>query len=73
MQTTCFTVNGTRHAVQADAKTPLLDVLRDEFGLKGTRFGCGAGECGARAHCGGDRQRVVRCPAAAGARVAADG
>lgn len=45
--TTRLTVNDTQHAVQADAKTPLLDVLRDELDLKGTRFGCGAGECGA--------------------------
>lgn len=30
-----------------DADTPLLYVLRDYLGLKGTRFGCGAGECGA--------------------------
>jgi nicotinate dehydrogenase subunit A len=47
VETTRFTVNGTQHALQADPKTPLLDVLRDELGLKGTRFGCGAGECGA--------------------------
>ncbi|HEY6354688.1 MAG TPA: (2Fe-2S)-binding protein [Burkholderiaceae bacterium] len=47
METTRFTVNGAQHAVQADPKTPLLDVLRDEIGLKGARFGCGAGECGA--------------------------
>ena len=47
METTRFTVNDTQRAVQADPTTPLLDVLRDELGLKGTRFGCGAGECGA--------------------------
>ena len=47
MATTRFTVNGTQHAVQLDPKTPLLDVLRDVLDLKGTRFGCGAGECGA--------------------------
>ena len=47
MPMTTLTVNGAEHAVQADPKTPLLDVLRDELGLKGTRFGCGAGECGA--------------------------
>lgn len=47
METTRFTVNGTQHAVQVDPKTPLLDVLRDVLDLKGTRFGCGAGECGA--------------------------
>jgi len=47
MPMTPLTVNGAEHAVQADPKTPLLDVLRDVIGLKGTRFGCGAGECGA--------------------------
>jgi nicotinate dehydrogenase subunit A len=47
MATTTFTVNGIRHAAHVDPKTPLLDVLRDELSLKGTRFGCGAGECGA--------------------------
>ncbi len=47
MVTTSLMVNGQRHAVPADPKTPLLDVLRDELQLKGTRFGCGAGECGA--------------------------
>jgi nicotinate dehydrogenase subunit A len=30
-----------------DADTPLLHILRDYLGLKGTRFGCGTGECGA--------------------------
>jgi nicotinate dehydrogenase subunit A len=30
-----------------DADTPLLYVLRDYLGLKGTRFGCGTGDCGA--------------------------
>ena len=47
MEVTQFKVNGAQHAVQADPKTPLLDVLRDVLDLKGTRFGCGAGECGA--------------------------
>lgn len=47
MEVIRFTVNGARHAVHADPKTPLLDVLRDVLDLKGTRFGCGAGECGA--------------------------
>jgi aerobic-type carbon monoxide dehydrogenase small subunit (CoxS/CutS family) len=42
-----LTVNGTEHAVEVDADTPLLWVLRDELGLTGTKFGCGAGLCGA--------------------------
>lgn len=40
-------VNGSEHAVQAEESTSLLDVLRGPLGLKGARFGCGAGECGA--------------------------
>jgi isoquinoline 1-oxidoreductase alpha subunit len=39
-------VNGARCAVKSAADTPLLWVLRDELGLTGTRFGCGAGLCG---------------------------
>ena len=40
-------INGTRHEVTAPADTPLLWILRDELGLTGTRYGCGAGYCGA--------------------------
>src|SRR5215472_1491006 len=40
-------VNGTEHAVQSTPDTPLLYVLRDEMGLKGPKFGCGLGQCGA--------------------------
>ena len=40
-------VNGKERVVQADGNTSLLDVLRNACGLKATRFGCGAGECGA--------------------------
>ena len=42
-----FLLNGTERALEADGKTPLLDVLRNALGLKGTRFGCGSEECGA--------------------------
>ena len=42
-----FVVNGTQRMLEADGKTPLLDVLRNTLGLKGTRFGCGNEECGA--------------------------
>ncbi len=41
-----LTVNGTTHAVDADAGTPLLYVLRDDLGLNGAKFGCGLGQCG---------------------------
>jgi nicotinate dehydrogenase subunit A len=40
-------VNGAPHAVDADAETPLLYVLRNDLKLKGARFGCGLGQCGA--------------------------
>jgi nicotinate dehydrogenase subunit A len=40
-------VNGRAHAVAAEPNTPLLYVLRNDLGLKGTRFGCGVGHCGA--------------------------
>lgn len=40
-------VNGTTHQVQSAPDTPLLYVLRDEMGLKGPKFGCGLGQCGA--------------------------
>ena len=39
-------VNGAAHQVVADADTPLLYVLRNDLKLKGTRFGCGLGQCG---------------------------
>jgi isoquinoline 1-oxidoreductase subunit alpha len=40
-------VNGTQHTVDADGDMRLLWVLRDILDLKGTKFGCGAGLCGA--------------------------
>jgi len=41
------TVNGATREVLAKPDTPLLYVLRNEFGLVGSRFGCGSGQCGA--------------------------
>ena len=40
-------LNGERRTVEGSADTPLLYVLRNQFGLVGTRFGCGSGQCGA--------------------------
>lgn len=40
-------VNGVARTLGADTDTPLMYCLRDELGLKGTRFGCGSGHCGA--------------------------
>ena len=39
-------VNGQAREVAADPETPLLYVLRNDFGLTGTKFGCGLGQCG---------------------------
>lgn len=44
---TTLTVNGRTHAVAAEAETALLYVLRNDLKLKGARFGCGMGQCGA--------------------------
>lgn len=42
-----FTVNGRTATSDAPADTPLLWVIREELNLTGTKFGCGAGLCGA--------------------------
>lgn len=41
-----LTVNGQPVNVEVDETTPLLDVLRNHLGLKGTRYGCGLEQCG---------------------------
>lgn len=40
-------VNGQRRSTNTDPERPLLDVLREDFKLTGTKYGCGEGECGA--------------------------
>jgi len=42
-----LSVNGVPRTVTTEQRRPLLDVLREEFGLTGSRFGCGEGQCGA--------------------------
>ena len=42
-----LTVNGEKRKTGAHRDTPLLYVLRNDFGLVGSRFGCGTGQCGA--------------------------
>ncbi len=42
-----MTVNGKPVSLEVDGLRPLVDVLRDELGLKGTKIGCREGECGA--------------------------
>ena len=45
--TVSFTVNGKAAASDAPSTTPLLWIIREQLKLIGTRFGCGAGLCGA--------------------------
>ena len=42
-----LTVNGRAHTVEADPATPLLYILSDDLELRGPKFGCGLGQCGA--------------------------
>src|ERR687886_439992 len=42
-----LTVNGRNHSVDVDPATPLLYVLSDDLNLRGPKFGCGLGQCGA--------------------------
>ena len=44
---TTFNLNGRDVTVSSEDDTPLLWVVRDELGLIGTKFGCGAAQCGA--------------------------
>jgi isoquinoline 1-oxidoreductase alpha subunit len=56
-------VNGEKRSLDVDSGTPLLWVLRDELNLKGTKFGCGAGLCGAcTVHVGGTPTRACQTP-----------
>ncbi|MBZ2169854.1 (2Fe-2S)-binding protein [Marinobacter sp. F4216] len=67
-----LTVNGEACSLEVDGDTPLLWVVRDELGLKGTKFGCGAGLCGAcTVHLNGQPVRSCSTPVemAAGAEV----
>jgi aerobic-type carbon monoxide dehydrogenase small subunit (CoxS/CutS family) len=46
METTItLTVNGQARTITTDAQRPLLDVLREELQLTGTKYGCGEGQC----------------------------
>ena len=47
MDTSTVIVNGQSRSTDADPATPLLWILRDTFGLTGTKYGCGIGQCGA--------------------------
>jgi nicotinate dehydrogenase subunit A len=47
MPTIGLKVNGRPHTVDVDPATPLLYVLSDDLALRGPKFGCGVGQCGA--------------------------
>jgi isoquinoline 1-oxidoreductase alpha subunit len=56
-------VNGQPRAVEAEPEMPLLWVLREKLGLTGTRFGCGAAQCGAcTVHLDGEAVRSCVTP-----------
>jgi isoquinoline 1-oxidoreductase subunit alpha len=59
-------VNGRKLSADVDGETPLLWVLRDTLDLKGTKFGCGAAQCGAcTVHLEGHPIRSCQMPVAA--------
>ena len=67
-----FTVNGKAVSVDVPADMPLLWVLRDNLSLKGTKYGCGEGQCGAcTVHLRGRAVRscMVEAKTVAGANV----
>lgn len=58
-----FTVNGQPRSVETDPDKPLLWVLREDLDLVGTKFGCGAGLCGAcTVHLDGAPARACQTP-----------
>ncbi len=63
---TTLHVNGRPQPVDADPSTPVLWALRDHLGLTGTKFGCGAAQCGAcTVHLDGQAVRACVTPIAA--------
>ena len=63
---TTISVNGEKHAVEVEADTPLLWVLRDHLNMIGTKYGCGIAQCGAcTVHIDGLPQRSCVMPVSA--------
>ena len=60
MATIRFTVNGKAHSVNTEPERPLLEVLREDLGLTGTKYGCGEGQCRACTVLL-DKQAIVSC------------
>ncbi len=62
-----LTINNKSYAIEADPQMPLLWVIRDLAGLKGTKFGCGIAQCGAcTIHLDGNPVRSCILPVSAG-------
>ncbi|HEX4055923.1 MAG TPA: (2Fe-2S)-binding protein [Tepidisphaeraceae bacterium] len=60
-----LTVNGQKKSLTTDPARSLLEILRENLHLLGTRFGCGAGDCGAcTVHIDGKRAFACQTPAA---------
>jgi len=58
--TVTLTVNGVERTITTDSERPLIDVLREDWHLTGTKQGCGEGRCGACSVLM-DGQRVLSC------------
>src|ERR1700688_251274 len=56
-------INGKLRDVQVESDTPLLWVIREQFGLSGTKYGCGVAQCGAcSVHINGEVRRSCSIP-----------
>jgi len=65
MPPTQVVINGTPQTTEAEPRTPLLWVLREEFGLTAAKYGCGVAQCGAcTVHLDGDAVRSCVTPLA---------
>jgi aerobic-type carbon monoxide dehydrogenase small subunit (CoxS/CutS family) len=63
-----FEVNGTERSVTTDPERRLLEVLREDLHLTGTKYGCGEGQCGAcTVHLNGEPTRSCLLPVTAAA------
>lgn len=71
MSTIALKVNGRSHTVDVDPATPLLYVLSDDLALRGPRFGCGLGQCGACTVIANGRA-IRSCVSASGSMVNAE-
>jgi len=65
--TITFTVNGQQRTVTTDGTRPLLEVLREDLHLTGTKYGCGEGKCAACTVLV-DGQRTYSCKTEVGRR-----